>query len=67
MQRKMHIPLLIVAILLISSLSLAGCRQDDSRTPEATPEKQTQQMLPMLGSDQSPLPTPGTDQSPLKP
>lgn len=60
--------LLIVALLLGSSLSLAGCRQDDATaTPE--PKPKVQQMIPLAGSgaESSPLPTPGLGQSPLKP
>lgn len=55
------------AVLLIVSLSLAGCRQDDATaTPEARPR--IQQMIPLAGGgSDSPLPTPGTAQSPLKP
>ena len=59
--------LLIAAVLLIVSLSLAGCRQDEATaTPEAKPK--AQQMLPLAGSgSDSPLPTPGTGQAPLQP
>lgn len=59
--------ILSVVVLLILSLSLAGCRQDDATvTPEARPR--VQQMIPLAGGgSDSPLPTPGIEQSPLKP
>lgn len=67
MIRNKRIALLIATVLLISSLGLTGCRQEDTKTPVA-PETTKQQLLPMFaGDDQSPLPTPGTDQSPLQP
>lgn len=67
MTHTRRVMLLIVALSLILSVSLAGCRQDDATTtPEARPK--TLQMIPLAGGgSDSPLPTPGTEQSPLKP
>ncbi len=64
--RRTILPL-VAALLLVLSVSLAGCRQDDATaTPEARPK--IQQMIPLAGGgSDSPLPTPGTEQSPLKP
>lgn len=65
MIRNQRILPLLAAFLLIGSLSLAGCRRDDSTTPTPEPAKTVQVVLPMVGDDRSPLPAPGTDVSPL--
>jgi uncharacterized lipoprotein YajG len=54
---------LVAATLIAASLSLAGCRRQETT---ATPTPAAKLLLPAVGGGHSPLPTPGADNSPVK-
>jgi hypothetical protein len=58
LKRRLQIVIATV-MLVVTVLSLGGCRRVDTMTDK--------QALPLVGGDTSPLPTPGAADSPVTP